>query len=72
MSGQTFIAGDWGTTSLRLYLCQGDEVLERLRGPGVTGILHSPEETLFDLIAPWDEIADDCTMQNVLAVPNPF
>ncbi len=60
MSGQTFIAGDWGTTSLRLYLCRGDEVLERLRGPGVTGILHSPEEALFDLIAPWDEIADDC------------
>jgi 2-dehydro-3-deoxygalactonokinase len=31
----TFIAGDWGTSHLRLFLCGGTQVLERRDGPGV-------------------------------------
>src|SRR5512138_47598 len=30
-----FIAGDWGTSHLRLFLCRGTQVLERRDGPGV-------------------------------------
>lgn len=31
----TFIAGDWGTTRLRVALCRDGEVLARAEGPGV-------------------------------------
>lgn len=31
----TFIAGDWGTTRLRLALCRDGAVLDRAEGPGV-------------------------------------
>jgi 2-dehydro-3-deoxygalactonokinase len=41
-----FIAGDWGTTSLRLTLCRGAEVLGRANGPGV-GVQTGALETIF-------------------------
>jgi len=35
MSAAAFIAGDWGTSNLRLHLCTaGGEVLEQVSGPG--------------------------------------
>jgi len=35
MSGARFIAGDWGTTHLRLFLCDGEgTVLDHRNGPG--------------------------------------
>ncbi len=37
MSGATFIAGDWGTSKLRLYLCDEDgHVLARAEGEGAS------------------------------------
>jgi 2-dehydro-3-deoxygalactonokinase len=50
---QLFIAGDWGTSRLRLYLCDGDEVIERQAGPGAVGVATSHEQILFELTAPW-------------------
>ncbi|MDY6947570.1 MAG: 2-dehydro-3-deoxygalactonokinase [Pseudomonadota bacterium] len=47
------IAGDWGTTHLRLHLCRGATVLDRIDGPGIGALLASPEATLFDAIEPW-------------------
>jgi 2-dehydro-3-deoxygalactonokinase len=35
MTGDTFVAGDWGTTHLRLFLCnESGEVLDSVTGPG--------------------------------------
>lgn len=38
MSSPLYVAGDWGTSHLRLYLCQAAQVLERLEGPGVAAL----------------------------------
>ncbi len=59
MSGAAYIAGDWGTSNLRLYLCAGDgRVLERRSGPGVGALraAGSPDwPGLFaGLVAGWD------------------
>lgn len=53
-----FIAGDWGTSKLRLYLCEfapaGDSrVLESLSGPGVSQIPGEFEATFFNLAENW-------------------
>lgn len=53
MRATVFAAADWGTSHLRLYLCRGHEVLDTRRGPGIGALSASPEETLFELIAPW-------------------
>jgi 2-dehydro-3-deoxygalactonokinase len=53
MNREPYIAGDWGTSRLRLSLCRGDRVLERRQGPGI-GALHGPAgEALRPLIAGW-------------------
>lgn len=49
----THIAGDWGTTHLRLHLCRGATVLEKVDGPGIGAPSASPEAALFDAIEPW-------------------
>jgi len=48
-----FIAGDWGTSRLRLYLCEGDRVVDRKAGPGAVGPHGQHEAILFSLIEPW-------------------
>jgi len=48
-----FVAGDWGTSHLRLYLCRGRETLEQRDGPGIGALQTSPETVLFEGIAPW-------------------
>ncbi|MEM1401749.1 MAG: 2-dehydro-3-deoxygalactonokinase [Pseudomonadota bacterium] len=63
MSVLHFIAGDWGTTNLRVYLCGVDDdgrpkLLEALRGPGVAelssaGDASAFEHALFERIDPW-------------------
>lgn len=60
MTDSVFIAGDWGSTNLRLYLCQlgsGEsvEVIASLAGPGVSGVKSDFESVLFDLIGDWLE-----------------
>ena len=60
MTKSIFIAGDWGSTNLRLYLCrlgsgQSTEVLASLSGPGVSDVKSDFEAVLFDLIGDWLE-----------------
>lgn len=47
------IAGDWGTSRLRLSLCLDGRVLEMRQGPGIGALSGPPEETLRALIAGW-------------------
>lgn len=50
----THIAGDWGTTHLRLHLCRHGEILDRAEGPGI-GALNGagPATVLFGAIEAW-------------------
>jgi len=48
-----YIAGDWGTTQLRLYLCDGASVVDRLSGPGIGAAAESPEKIFAPLTARW-------------------
>ncbi len=53
MNGEHYIAGDWGTSRLRLSLCLGDRVLETLQGPGIGALREPAAEALGTLIAGW-------------------
>ena len=48
-----FIAGDWGTSVLRLYLCQGADILDTVNGPGISNVVENYGDVLFDLIKLW-------------------
>ncbi len=52
-----FIAGDWGTSNLRLYLCElsesGSKILDTRFGPGVSQINGDFEERFFNLSQEW-------------------
>lgn len=55
MSNPAFIAGDWGTTHLRLYLCDGDgKVLGNKDGPGVSSVKNDVGGAFFGLVESWD------------------
>ena len=46
-----FIAGDWGTSRLRLFLCAADgTVLQRREGPGIAAAGAQAGETLRPMI----------------------
>jgi 2-dehydro-3-deoxygalactonokinase len=60
MTESVFIAGDWGTTNLRLYLCSHNQtpnmplaVLGTQMGPGVSQVKHNFEAIFFDLAGDW-------------------
>ena len=53
MADAFFIAGDWGTTSLRLHLCTTDDVLDSRSGPGIAMLDHPPGQVLSDLTMSW-------------------
>jgi 2-dehydro-3-deoxygalactonokinase len=58
MTDSLFIAGDWGTTHLRLYLCQHKpcqplNILATQMGPGVSQINGDFEQIFFDLAGHW-------------------
>ncbi|OYQ31495.1 hypothetical protein CHU95_20325 [Niveispirillum lacus] len=55
MRGDTpFIAGDWGTSNLRLWLCGADgTVLDRADGPGVAAVPGRAEAAFLDATAAW-------------------
>ena len=60
MSESLFIAGDWGTTNLRLYLCQQKSgqpltILATQMGPGVAQVEDNFEPIFFDLADDWFE-----------------
>lgn len=48
-----FIAGDWGTSNLRLSLCQNTTVLDSVSGPGVAASAGRLPDVLFEAISPW-------------------
>ena len=58
MAGSLFIAGDWGSSHLRLYLCQYHEAkplvaIASCTGRGVSQIDGDFEQVFFDLAADW-------------------
>jgi 2-dehydro-3-deoxygalactonokinase len=53
MDREHYIAGDWGTSRLRLSLCLGERVLETLQGPGIGALREPAGEALRPLIAGW-------------------
>ncbi len=53
MNVERYIAGDWGTSRLRLSLCQGERVLETRQGPGIGALREPAGEALRPLIAGW-------------------
>ncbi len=55
MTSAGFIGGDWGTTRLRLFLCDRDGgVLARRDGPGVADAGERAAEIFAELTAGWD------------------
>lgn len=48
-----FIAGDWGTTHLRLFLCSNDAVLDTRAGQGIRALTRTPAEEFDALTAEW-------------------
>lgn len=48
-----FIAGDWGTSNLRLFLCHDGHVVDRLSGPGIAAVPATAAATLLERVAPW-------------------
>jgi 2-dehydro-3-deoxygalactonokinase len=55
MNRERYIAGDWGTSRLRLSLCLGEQVLESRQGPGIGALREPAGEVLRPLIAGWRE-----------------
>ncbi len=60
MAEALFIAGDWGTTHLRLYLCQHNSsqalnIVATQMGPGVSRVEGNFEQIFFDLAGQWFE-----------------
>ena len=58
MNGDSFIAADWGTSNLRLYLCEYSasrpaEVVDIRSGPGVNRVAGDFEAIFFDLTDDW-------------------
>lgn len=53
MTEGLFIAGDWGTTRLRLALCDGSGVLDRKAGSSIVTGGQSPQSAFFALTADW-------------------
>jgi 2-dehydro-3-deoxygalactonokinase len=64
----TFIAADWGTSHLRVFLCHGSRALERREGPGVAALSAAADgttreqafaKTLSATIGPWAKTHGD-------------
>jgi 2-dehydro-3-deoxygalactonokinase len=56
MRAARFIAGDWGTSCLRLVLCDADGIaLDSREGPGAAAVCGRFADTLQSLTASWQE-----------------
>ena len=57
MAERVFIAGDWGTSNLRLYLFAIEDgtsrILDTCNGPGAAGLRDNFEDTFFSLADEW-------------------
>jgi len=57
MADRCFVAGDWGTSHLRLFLCDArGAVLDSVTGPGVAQVKTAFPEVFESLLAPWEKI----------------
>ena len=55
MPAPAFVAGDWGTTHLRLFLCGEDgKVLDARNGPGVSSVRDDVGAAFFRQVEDWD------------------
>ncbi len=53
---RAFVAGDWGTSHLRLFLCdEHGNILQAKDGPGVNAMTGDAAETFFSLTKEWDD-----------------
>ena len=56
MADASFIAGDWGTSHLRLFLCDGDgRILERADAAGAAAAAGRFANLFDALVAPWQQ-----------------
>lgn len=53
MAAATFIAGDWGTTRLRLFLCSRDAIVDSRNGAGIAALERRPQEEFAALADDW-------------------
>ena len=55
MTAERYVVGDWGTSRLRLFLCEGPgTVLDTVDGPGVAAV-KAPFDALFEsIMRPWE------------------
>lgn len=55
MAAERFIVGDWGTSRLRLFLCEDrGAILDSVDGPGVAAV-KTPFEVIFEsMLQPWE------------------
>ena len=69
MSETCVIVGDWGTSSLRLFLLsKSGEVLDHLKGPGIQRLDVSVEAAFMALTAEWRLrfTIDYCVFENCI------
>ncbi len=52
ITSHPIILGDWGTSSCRLYLCEGETILDSATAPGIK-FVEDPEATFCETIEPW-------------------
>src|SRR5260221_5871017 len=56
MGAASFVAGDWGTSHLRLFLCDAQEaVLDSSLGPGAAEVGGRFSEVFASLTARWEQ-----------------
>ena len=55
MTAERYVVGDWGTSRLRLFLCEGPgAILDTVDGPGVAAV-KVPFDALFEsIMRPWE------------------
>jgi 2-dehydro-3-deoxygalactonokinase len=57
MATERYVVGDWGTSRLRLFLCEGRGViLDSLDGPGVAAVKTPFDELFESMIRPWEAL----------------
>jgi len=55
MADSLFIAGDWGTSNLRLALCRDGEQIDDAHGPGIAVAGEPPEALFLRLTSKWTQ-----------------
>ncbi len=53
MTASAFIAGDWGTTQLRLFLCDANKIIDSRVGRGIRTLERTAEDEFTELTRDW-------------------